>query len=275
LSPVGHNVSDENALGRIKYIHSVSKSAKVRFNFESNPYTGLFAEKSCIGIMRASSATPPTTSNTAPGIGVKIFRDKVPSANFMAMWSLFGQDNDINFFSHYFSNHVDDLPKFMTGAAWLQLKALIAKFKGYDDKVNMVGLSDLAKYKSDGTSESSPKAPFAIVLKPNPNLKQMCQNAPLEGENFGCFSKIAKGTLLYNIYYVDGPVKKSDVTPSTLKKLGTMTSDSEFVSSKFMDETVQFRHVFWADEVKALGKEEWNNSLDGAFMKEDGASKWE
>lgn len=41
-----------------------------------------------------------------------------------------------------------------------------------------------------------------------------------------------------------------------------------------MDEMVQFRHVFWKEEVKILKKESWNNMIDSKFMEEDGASKW-
>lgn len=274
LAPVGNNESDENAPDRVKYIHSVAKSAKIIFKFEANPFTGAFAETTCIGVMRASSATKPIPSQTAPGISVKIFRDKVPSGNFVAMWDLFGQDNDTNFFSHPFSNHVNALPSYQFGAQYLQLKILVNKFSGYDVRTNMVGLSDLAKFKNDGTAVASPKAPFALVFKPNPSLTTFCRDAPLIGENFGCFQQIAKGTLLYTIYYVEEPVAKSDVTGSTLKLQGTMTSDSGFISSKFMDQTVQFRHVLWDEEVKTLDKEEWNTKLDDTFMREDGASKW-
>jgi len=275
FEPVGHNESDQNAHGRRKLIHSVSKSAKILFNFESNPYTGAFAEKSCLGIIRASAATKPTAADNAPGMAIKLFRDKVPSGNFVAMWSLFGQANDSNFFSHPFSNHVSDIPFFQLGGQWLQLKALSAKFKGQDADINMVGLSDLAKYTNAGAAVSSPKAPFSLVFKPNPALTNMCKDAPLQGENYGCFDRIASGTLLYTVYYTAGPVSKSQASPQNLKKLGTITSASKFVASQFMDETVQFKHVLWADEVKALGMQKWNSALTSTFKREDGAEKWE
>ena len=274
FAPVGHNESDQNAHGRVKLIHSVSKSAKVKFLWNANPFTGAFSEEKSIGIMRASSAQEPKKNATAPGMGIKIFRDKVASGNFVAMWSLFGQ-NDANFFKHPFSNHVSDLPTFKLDPNWLPLKVLSSKFKGFDNNINMVGLSDLAKYKNNGQAVANPKAPFALVFKPNPKLTKMCTGVLLEGQNFGCLKDIAKGTLLYTIYYVAEPTDKRSVTMNSLKKLGVMMSDSKFISSKFMDEVVQFKHVFWADEVKALNKQSWNNKISDTFAREDGAEKWE
>lgn len=274
MNPVGHNESDQNPAGRKKEFHSVAKSAKFKFNFESNPFTGAFAEKECIGIMRSSSSTQPTPENTRPGFGAKIFRDGVPSGSFVAMWDLFGQDNDTNYFTNPLSNHVQVIPDFKMSQAWASLKILMSKFLAFTKHPNMVGLSDLAKYTNKGEKVANPKAPFEIVFKPNPAMTKMCHNVPLEGDAFGCLKDIAKGTLLYTIYYVDEPIEKKDAKASDLKLLGTMTSDSEFISSKFMDEIVQFKHVFWADEVKILNKQSWDDKITNSFSQEDGAPKW-
>lgn len=217
LSPVGHNVSDENKLGRRKLMFSVSKNAKIRINFEPNPFTGAFAEKECIGILRASAKSPPSIQNTVPGMAIKILRDKAPSGNVVAMWEAAGQDFDTNFFTHAMSNHINKIPPFNFGKTFIKEKSITKKFLDYDEHVNMVGLSDLAKYKNDGTRVSSPLAPFALVFKPNEDLVQLCYRAPLEGSNFGCFRKIAKGTKLYDIFYVESPTRKKDVTKNTLK----------------------------------------------------------
>jgi len=113
FTPVGHNDSDENAWSRRKLIHSVGDHAKIKIQWTpNNGYTGAFAEKESIGIVRCSSATAPTAQNNAPGFGLKIFRDGVPSGNLVAMWRLQGQDNTTNFFEHDFSNHVSQLPRF-------------------------------------------------------------------------------------------------------------------------------------------------------------------
>ena len=48
----------------------------------------------------------PMASWLGPGMGLKFLRDGVDSANLVAMYSVDGQPNDWNFFSHDFSNHV-------------------------------------------------------------------------------------------------------------------------------------------------------------------------
>merc|ERR1712050_331522 len=124
--------------------------AKIKVNWEKNPYSGVFSDSSSIGYIRCSSATPPTEQNTAPGFALKILRDKVRSGNFMAMWSLFGQDNDPNFFTHAFSNHVNALPPAQASSAYMALKALVSKFEYQDPVTSMVGLGDLSEYNNAG-----------------------------------------------------------------------------------------------------------------------------
>lgn len=279
FTPIGHNESDENAAGRQKLLHSVGKSAKVIINWTGkNPYTGAFAEKELIGIMRASSGTKPLVTNVAPAFAIKVFRDKVPSGNLHTMYSLYGQPNDTNFFKNNLSNHLSTLPRFGFGGDFMKLKALNAKFQAYDAHPNMTGLSDLAKFKNDGTKVDNPTTPFSLVFVPNPVLTKMCENAPLEGENFGCLKDIAEGTLLYTIWCSPWPVAKKDVKRGTLQNIGTVTSASKFISSKFMDEVVQFKHVFWDDEIKALGKNawpSWDTIVTKEFAQEDGVQKYD
>ena len=71
-----------------------------------HPYTGMF-KGSDAGYIRMSIAKPivPLTNNLAPGIGVKLLRDGKDSANFVAMYSVDGQDS-LNFFANDFKNHI-------------------------------------------------------------------------------------------------------------------------------------------------------------------------
>lgn len=277
FSPVGHNISDQNAPERRKLIHSVGMTAKIAFNFESNlPFTGQFSEKKSIGLIRASSATDPTAYDNAPGISIKLFRDGVTSANLVAMWSLFGQSHESNFFKHPLSNHVSALPSINFSTKFLTLTLLNKRFSKMDSVTNVVGLSDFVKNMNDGTSISEPKAPFALVFQPASGVQKLCENDKIVNGGYGCFDKIKSGTLLYTVWYVDTMVNKTSVNSTTLKKFGTIVTESEFIRSKFMDESVQFRHVFWADEVKALNKPEWGGeNMSNDFKKNDGAEKWE
>lgn len=43
----------------------------------------------------------------APGMGIKLLRDGMDSANFVCMFSVDGQD-DLNFFANDFVNHIPD-----------------------------------------------------------------------------------------------------------------------------------------------------------------------
>jgi len=276
FGPVGWNVSDQNAAGRQKLIHSVGWTAKVRVEWQSNPYTGMFSEAQSHGFMRISSASKPDSKQNTPGFALKMMRDGKPSANLVAMWSLFGQDNDNNYFRHPFSNHVSDLPGFEVSAKWAQLKLLANRFEEKDQDANMVGLSDFATSNSKGQSSGKVDSPFALVFAPQKGVQQLCENDSIVNDTYNCFRRIAAGTHLYDVYYVADKVEKNLASTSHLKKIGRIVSESEFIYSSFFDQVVQFRHVFWADDVAALNKPQWaHNTMSADFRRNDGAEKWE
>jgi hypothetical protein len=86
-----------------------------------HPYTGMFKGADS-GYIRMSVAKPVDlkTPNLAPGMGIKLLRDNVDSANFVAMFGVDGQD-DLNWFANDFSNHIPDPQS-------LALKPLEARF---------------------------------------------------------------------------------------------------------------------------------------------------
>merc|ERR1719460_623376 len=88
--------------------------------------------------MRLSSAKEPSAGGgTAPGMGVKFFRDGRPSANFVAMYSLDGQPTtDTNFFAHDWNNHIPMTDNF-------GLKIIAAKFWQASYCPLMVGFLDM------------------------------------------------------------------------------------------------------------------------------------
>merc|ERR1712151_50424 len=130
----------------------------------------------------------------------------------------------------------------------------------------------MGKYHGDGKAVDKPVAPFQLVFKPNPALTTMCQGAELIGEAFGCFDKIEAGTELYTIWAQKEPEYKANFKGGELTKIGTMTSDSQFILSQFFDYHVQFRHVFWATEIGTLGTSQWEyKTKDIEFRREDGA----
>ena len=94
---------------RSKNIHAVGMTGMVEFVPDQNEYTGVF-QGAKWGLIRLSSAGRPDIEQgfpLVPGFGLKFLRDKVDSANLVAMYSLKGQPNEWNFFQHDFSNHIE------------------------------------------------------------------------------------------------------------------------------------------------------------------------
>ena len=89
---------------------------------------------------RLSEAAPVDTKtpNSRPGVGVKLLRDGMDSANFVSMFSVDGQE-DLNFFANNFENHIPDV----TSAT---LKPLEARFATATDWIQTVGLSEMASF---------------------------------------------------------------------------------------------------------------------------------
>ena len=75
------------------------------------------------------------------------------SANFVAMWSVNGQDS-WNFFKNDFTTHI--------GAAGLELVPLALKFSEATNYVQQVGLSDMAAFSEDGTPAAATLMPFML-----------------------------------------------------------------------------------------------------------------
>lgn len=97
---------DEMPSDRLKYIHSVGATGKVKFVHKGGKYTGIF-QGADYGLIRLSSAAEPSSSQPlAPGMGLKFLRDGVDSANLVSMFGVNGQPDDWNFFSNDFSNHI-------------------------------------------------------------------------------------------------------------------------------------------------------------------------
>ena len=78
---------------RKKTIHSIGTVAKIEWvSVGSHPYTGMFKGADA-GFARLSVAAPvePAAPNMKPGMGVKLLRDGIDSANFVCMLSVDGQ----------------------------------------------------------------------------------------------------------------------------------------------------------------------------------------
>lgn len=245
LSPTCDHFSDIIPYKHEKRIHSVGPVAKMVF--ESNgehPYTGLFQGASH-GLIRLSMAQKPSRwRGTAPGMGAKLFRNGMPSANFVAMFSLDGQDGG-NFFENNFSNHVN-----VTSSPILSV--LANKFAEVSAPAEFVGLSDIAAYTEEGVEVDEPVFPFELVLLPNRELQTQFADSPSTEEGFEEILAIPVGTKLYDVY-----ARATPAAPKTI--IGMIKITSELMYSSFGDENLFFRHQRFDDDL-AL-RPEWKGNL--------------
>eukprot|EP00455_Lapot_gusevi_P002682 TRINITY_DN110_c0_g1_i8.p2 TRINITY_DN110_c0_g1~~TRINITY_DN110_c0_g1_i8.p2 ORF type:complete len:268 (+),score=124.44 TRINITY_DN110_c0_g1_i8:274-1077(+) len=231
--------------GRQKLIHSVGAIAQAKFVWSGHNYgyTGLFNQtfgSATYGLVRASSAAQPSGTHMAPGLSFKFFRDNVPSANFMAMYQLDGQES-LNFFLNPLCNHVaarPDLP--------LSIKAIGKKFESASAWPGLLGLSDFAGFRQDGTAENTNtfRFPFGLVFQPNPALTQKFANNTNSDIPTLFPQSFIGNEVLYKIYAVP------DVVTSPLEFLGVLQLSSPFVASQYADQQLFFRHHFIENDFK-------------------------
>jgi len=286
FTPTGHLLSDQFPFSsKKKAIHSVGHAGLGKFVWNSNAskYTGLFKKADHV-FFRFSTATPPSTfegkPNNGPGISIKGLRDGVLSGSFPVMWSLLGQDTE-SFFDHCFSNHIDAPTDDKMSTPQ---KILLKKFKGYDSKPNMVGLSDFAAYTQDGKKEETVVAPMALYWQANPALQSKCKNVKSFTKNpllYGCLEDLTANTELFKIYAVSRPYTVAELGKingqGVLQEIGhfVLTSDG-MKPSEFADDRVHFKHVYWSDDVKAIsGASSWDIQASDEYQLNAGCHKFD
>lgn len=146
----------------------------------------------------------------------------------------------------------------------------------------ITGLHEFAQVTSDGkvVPEGKVRAPFTWILNPVESTRKMCEGKKLEGKNFGCFSTMAVGTKIYEVYVVMEPKTDKELKQSDVIYLGTIDTTSTWITSKFGDEGMYFKHQFWDDELKMISKDRidsWTKKVtttEGGFMDTEGPEKY-
>ena len=233
-----------------KRIHSVGGVAKAIWkNVGDHNYTGLFSQNETMAFVRLSYAGEPSRTGTTPGIGLKLFRDGLPSANLVAMKSLSGQSSG-NFFQEIFSNHVEAPP----GSSILNL--LESKFNDVSSPATMVGLSDFASFNETGDmlAMEDIQFPFRLMFHPNPELQNKFKGARPRDSLQRMLASIANGTKLYDIYALSAPNSVGE------EKIGELYTSSDIIFSDASDNFLFFRHQKMMEDF-AL-RPEWGDSDD-------------
>ena len=250
--------SDTMPDGRKKLIHSVGNVGLVEFipnQDNKNKFTGIFQGCTHV-IMRLSVAKEPNEKrktsedaydNFIPGMGIKFLRNGIHSANTVAMFSVNGQ-NSWNFFKNEFSNHVPP-------AKGVELFLLNRKFSEATSYTTQVGLLDMAKFDEFGRYYSNPVFPYKLIFKPTE------QATSLFTDHFSKtftsqLKKISTGFHLYDLFVMDSP-------NSPQINLGKLVVKEQFVTSKWGDKNLWFRHSYMDDDIKV--HPEWKS--DSSFLK--------
>jgi len=227
--------SDVLPEGRKKGIHTYGSVASITFVADpNNPFSGLYQGVSH-GLIRLSLAVKPSATSMVPGAAVKFFIDGKPSMNFVAMYSLDGQEGD-NFFANEFFTSIKATE---SGA----LKVLAAAFRTATEDPTKVDVAYLATLNQDGSAFSEPVAPERLVMVPNrklvtgrskprvPNFESSEDKKPLGDD----LATIDPGTTLYEVYGIRAG-SESRI------HIGHIATSSAMLSSPFGDQKLFFRH---------------------------------
>ena len=262
VEPTMEHLSDRLPYDHGKRIHSVGGVAKATWtSVGEHNYTGLFQGETN-AMVRLSLATAPSRSGTTPGIAVKLFRDGLPSANFVAMNSLSGQKSG-NFFQEVFSNHID-APEGSTA-----LTSLANKFEEASSPATMVGLSDMALYNQTGfpVNETEVKFPYQLNLVPNEIISENFKNRRPTSSLERMMLTIPTGAKIYDVFAISDP----ESTSEEQLKIAELTTDSPIYFTLTGDNFLFFRHQKMEDDV-AL-RPEWEGAVFGDDGDSDGSGR--
>jgi hypothetical protein len=221
-----HHNSDEMPERRVKGIHTYGSSATIKYIATAGqPFTGLFKGVDH-GIARLSLAAKPGGGKSTPGLAIKFLIDGQPSKNFMAMYSLDGQEG-FNFFENDFSN-------FVAPPQALPIKILAKGFSLVTSDPTKIDVSFLGTTEQNGAAvpSANAKGPMQIFLKPN---KRELAFAQEEHDVRDDFATIKPGTVLYSVYANVPGAREA-------QEIGKIVTTSRFVSSSYGDERLFFRH---------------------------------
>lgn len=210
---------------RVKFIHSVGSVGLVRFiPIKDSPYTGLLKTPS-IGLVRMSTAAPPSNDSFMPGAAIKFFIDGKSSVNMHLMPSLEGQGPNHNYFASNISNHLEK-PKSIA------LKGLALYFRIVRNPL-FLPIDQLGRMESNGTMEINPVSPDIVIFKPSQDVKDLIP-ANTSNDFRVDLNKIPKGVKLWDVY-------SSDLKSNHETLIGSLFLESDLIPSLAGDR-LYFRH---------------------------------
>lgn len=232
-------VSDEAPSGYEKSIHAHGVAAKVAFEADDNPYTGLF-QGAPHGIIRLSLTSDPKGKDFAPGLALKLLVDGQPSRNISALYKLSGQGSNHNFFQNELSNiiptQIDPKSLFSMG-----------NFGRVTINPTKIAVNPFAAVDAKGEKIDNPNSPVQIYFVPNHKLDMKTSAHDFRDD----LLKIPEGTVLYDVYATSETGSNFRTIDEDRRdkavKIGRLLTRSAFIASDFGDRRLFFRHYRYED----------------------------
>lgn len=237
----GNYHSDFAPAGWKKFLHRRGALAKIKVVPVAGQFTGVFQGADC-GLLRLSLTYKTTDSRpVAPGLALKILRDKTFSANISALVSLDGQGKEFNFFKFPMSNIVP----IGEGFGQKIVHKIFSKASHYPEELL---LNDMASTDSHGVTIKESVSPRQLFFKSGPGLAFSSSEHDVRED----FLSIPEGTVVYKVYALSEKHLKFDYSTYTAIKaskflkeaqhIADIVTTSEFIASDFGDDGIFFKH---------------------------------
>ena len=122
------------------------------------------------------------------------------------------------------------------------LKFLSSKFSTATPRIGVVGLKSIAQFTQNGEEVAQPKFPFRLIFRATDAVRNLFPDTYEDGY-LAQLSRIPADADLYEVYAIEAP-NQCEV------KIGTIKLTSNFVTSKFGDQNLFFRHGRVEDDLK-------------------------
>jgi len=258
LSESATRVSDELERPKPKLFHTYGTTAKIVFTPEPNTrYTGILGESAC-GLARFSYAGPVVGVGVVPGLGLKFPADgDHPSQNLVVMSKLDRQQPLLRFtsrrshnsvFQNQFTN-ILPVPSFFN----LTMRTVNKRFETVvqTGKGLHQSLENFAGVHTDGSPVAQDKivGPYRVIFRPT---KQAASSSdPTIDFRDDLSQNIGLGTPIYEVFALGESqeielnkkgVSRVENLVAHSERIGTITTESEFIASKYGDYRLFFKH---------------------------------
>ncbi|OUR95838.1 hypothetical protein A9Q84_15165 [Halobacteriovorax marinus] len=227
-----------------KYLHRRGVVAKVKFVPKGkHAYSGIFEGADC-ALLRLSLTFKPTKKRgVAPGLAFKVLRDKVPSANVSALYTLGGQKQEFNFFKNPLSNIVP------IGTSFGE-KIVHNIFERVTDYPEQLSVLDMAAIDTKGKKSLKFKSPKQLFFVPSTTLTESFSSDKHDiredilsiREDFPIYKVYAVSDSKKDFNYYDYSKKYLVEFLKGANYIGDIVTTSKFLASEFGDTRIFFKH---------------------------------